>query len=402
MASIKVILRIQKKNSRGESPLYLRIISQRKASFMSLKIYILEKDWDAAVGKVKKSHSNSARLNAVIAKKISDAQVEIAVLESKDRYLSSKSLKEKMIGNKPLDIFEYSKPYLEKLKKKEQIGSYIRAKSILEKLSKYCDSKPLYINEIDHNFLETYEEHLKSEYENSVNTIHSNMRVIRTILNLAINDGLISRDDYPFNKYKLKLEQTKRDYLLQDELESIEALDLSGKKIHDDCRNIFVFACYTGGMRISDILLLRWENIKDGRVLINTRKTGTLQQVKLTDKANGILEIYVPKEGGDSIFVFPFVKGEADVSTPEKLHKTISRQTARINKHLKTIVEKTSIGKKVSFHVSRHTFATLALRKGMRIEYVSKLLGHTDIQETQVYAKIVDKELDEAMEVFDS
>jgi integrase/recombinase XerD len=68
---------------------------------------------------------------------------------------------------------------------------------------------------------------------------------------------------------------------------------------------------------------------------------------------------------------------------------------------LKTIATKAKIEKKISFHTSRHTFATRALRKGMRIEYVSKLIGHSNIKTTQIYAKIVNEELDEAMDVFD-
>ena len=68
--------------------------------------------------------------------------------------------------------------------------------------------------------------------------------------------------------------------------------------------------------------------------------------------------------------------------------------------NLKRIAKKAGIKKNLSFHTSRHTFATWALRKGIRIEYVSKLLGHASIKETQIYAKIVNEELDKAMEVF--
>ncbi len=71
------------------------------------------------------------------------------------------------------------------------------------------------------------------------------------------------------------------------------------------------------------------------------------------------------------------------------------------NKDLKFIAEKVGIEKNISFHTSRHTWATRALRKGMRIEYVSRLMGHSSIKTTQVYAKIVNEDLDRAMDVFD-
>ena len=71
-----------------------------------------------------------------------------------------------------------------------------------------------------------------------------------------------------------------------------------------------------------------------------------------------------------------------------------------INKNLKSIATKAKISKKITFHVARHTFATIALKKGIRIEYVSKLLGHANLKETQIYAKIINEELDKAMDVF--
>ena len=89
-----------------------------------------------------------------------------------------------------------------------------------------------------------------------------------------------------------------------------------------------------------------------------------------------------------------------DYTKPKVLITAISSATAYTNKDLKTIEDKIELKKHISFHTSRHTFATWALRKGIRIEYVSKLLGHTNIKETQIYAKIVNEELEKAMEVF--
>ncbi len=78
----------------------------------------------------------------------------------------------------------------------------------------------------------------------------------------------------------------------------------------------------------------------------------------------------------------------------------ISRATAYINKNLKFLATKAEIDKHISFHTSRHTWATRALGKGISIDKVSKIMGHAAIKETQVYAKIVSSELDKAMDVF--
>ena len=99
-------------------------------------------------------------------------------------------------------------------------------------------------------------------------------------------------------------------------------------------------------------------------------------------------------------YIFPFLKNNLDYSDPTVLFNAISSNTACANKNLKMIGAKAGIEKHISFHSSRHTFATRALKKGMRIEYVSKLLGHTNLKTTQIYAKIVNEELDKAMDVF--
>lgn len=84
----------------------------------------------------------------------------------------------------------------------------------------------------------------------------------------------------------------------------------------------------------------------------------------------------------------------------KKNKEQFSAANAYVNKDLSKIAKMAEIEKHIHFHTSRHTFATRALRKGMRIEYVSKLLGHANIKTTQIYAKIVNEELDKAMEIF--
>ena len=89
-----------------------------------------------------------------------------------------------------------------------------------------------------------------------------------------------------------------------------------------------------------------------------------------------------------------------NLDDPQESYSAISSATAYINKNLKLIAAKAEIDKPLSFHISRHTFATRALTKGMSIDKVSKILGHAQIRETQIYAKIVNTELDKAMDIF--
>jgi len=150
------------------------------------------------------------------------------------------------------------------------------------------------------------------------------------------------------------------------------------------------------------MLQLKWENYDGKHVLLNTQKTGSVVSVMLPEKAKKIIEVYKATDSKKDDFIFPFLDKTDNIKDPKILHARVSSITSYTNSDLKDIAFLAGIKKHLHFHTSRHTWATRALRKGMRIEYVSKLMGHNSIRTTQVYAKIVNADLDKAMEVFDN
>jgi len=153
-------------------------------------------------------------------------------------------------------------------------------------------------------------------------------------------------------------------------------------------------------LRVSDILMLKWKDFDGERILMQTKKTSTVVSIKLPPRALEILKEYEKDNVKPLDYIFPFLNDGEDYSDKKKLYNKISSATAYTNGDLKDITKIIGLEKRVSFHTARHTFATRALKKGMRIEYVSKLMGHSNIQTTQIYAKIITSELDKAMEVF--
>lgn len=165
-------------------------------------------------------------------------------------------------------------------------------------------------------------------------------------------------------------------------------------------RNIYVFAAYAGGMRISDIFKLKWENFNGTHILLKTQKTGSVISIQLPTKSLVILNKYKREDSKETDYIFPFLKNDVDYSKSKDLIRKINSLTSYTNTDLKDLAKGLELNKNMNFHTSRHTWATRALRKGMRIEYVSKLMGHSSIRTTQVYAKIVNEELDKAMDIF--
>jgi len=399
MSSIKIILKKNKINSKGEAPLYIRIIKNRKTKFISLGVKILIKDWNERQSRVRKSHPNSQRMNNFIAHKVAEAEAVALEMEADSKYVSPKSIKDNIMGTNPHSFLQYFSEYIDTLEKSGKFSYYKKSKTVFTKLSEYVGDKKITFNELTVTFLKRYQRYLSENLGNSINTIHSNMKVIRKVINDAINEDIFPYEKNPFHKYKLKLEKTSKEFLTEDEIQRVEELQLDKNSMRNHHRNIYVFATYAGGLRISDILQLRWSDYNGNRILKTTQKTKSTVSIKLPRKAKEIIEQYKTKDSKPEHYIFPFLKNGINYSDKALLN-AISSHTAYTNKDLKVIAKLAEINKNIHFHTSRHTFATRALKKGMRIEYVSRLLGHSSIKTTQVYAKIVNQDLDDAMDKF--
>ena len=405
MSSIKVILKKNKSKKDGTIPLYLRLIKGRETKFISLGLSMLDSQWDEDLQRVKKSHPNSVRMNTLISKKKAEAEAEVLDITLEGRSFGKHSFEE-VKGRSKFDFFQFAQKYIDNLLATDKIGTYRRAKYTIEKLKTYHGNTTLPFSDLTASYLKNYQEHLVS-IGNKVNTIHSNMKLIRTIVNNAVNEKLIKRDKNPFYTFKLKSEQTDRAFLTEVELADFEKLDVDVITKLYDHRNMYIFAAYVGGLRISDLLQLKWSYFDGSHLTLKIKKTGAPLSIKVPDKGLEILDYYMKlavvntKEKPLPIdFIFPVLPANYDKLTKLEAHRILVSKTALINKNLKTLAERVGISKNISFHTSRHTWATRALRKGVTIDKVSKLMGHSSLKETQVYAKIVNEELDKAMDVF--
>lgn len=401
MATAKIILKTKKAKSNGEAPLYIRIIKDRKAKFISLGISIDPRHWNEKEKTVRKTHSNSVYLNNFLAQKISDALKVSLELESDSKFVSPKKIKQVITGRNSETFIPYAYNFIESYDKCGKVGTFLRYKAAVSKLETYIGKQDFTLNDMDVYFLKKYEAYLRDTLNNAPNTINSNMKVLRRIINEAVSDDLLPFERNPFLRYKLHTTKTDIEFLTEEELTALENLPLEQDSMKYHHRNIYIFAAYAGGIRISDIITLTWKNFDGERILINTKKTGSVISVMLPRKALEIIKLYQNPDQQPDHYIFPFLSNSRDYSSPNVLLQSIKSITSYTNTDLKDLAKAAGITKNIHFHTSRHTWATRALRKGMRIEYVSKLMGHASIKTTQVYAKIVNEELDKAMEIFD-
>lgn len=400
MSSTKIILRTSKINSSGEAPLCIRIIKNRKAKFVSLGYRVKPENWDEEKGRARKSQSNYQKLNAFIASKVSEAEGAALELETESKNISALNIKEQIMGKPSESFVKYFERSNAELERNQQFGSLDKGRAVLYKLKAYLKGRDLLFDEITVFWLKNFEAYLRNELGNKTNTVHGTLKTIRKLINAAISEEVIPYEKNPFLRYKLKWENVKKEFLTEEELRSFELLDLEPGSKKDTHRNMYVFACYAGGLRISDVLQLRWKNFDGEKILVQTQKTNSTLSIKLPTKALEIIQQYQSEQNLPEHFIFPIFKNDVDYSDKRILFRAIASATVYTNTDLKDFEKMLGLSKHIHFHTSRHTWAVRALRKGMRIEYVSKLMAHTNIKVTQCYAKIVDEELEKAMAIF--
>lgn len=197
---------------------------------------------------------------------------------------------------------------------------------------------------------------------------------VKTVVSRAHYNGLIPKN--PFAQFRITPNVKEREYLTEEEIRQLIEHEFSDATLAFT-RDLFVFACFTA-LSFADIRELTNDRIVEVNgekwIISKRHKTGVPFQVKLLDIPLQIIERYRPFQENDLVF-------------PNLNYWSIC-------KPLKKMIRECGVNKDISFHCSRHGFATLALCKGMPIESVSRILGHTNIETTQIYAKITVEKLD--------
>jgi site-specific recombinase XerD len=406
MATVKVVLRENKLNPKtGVAPLYLRIIKDRKAKFISLGVKVKPKYWNEESMTVKKGYPNYSQMNDFISKKRAEAENTALNIETKNKSVTTKRIKEEIMGKPSSNFFHYAYSRLENIRNTHSPSTYRSYNQYLKKLEHYIGSKKLAFDEIDIPFIKAYENYLYKECENKAITVEYSFRCIKLFYNLAIKEELADIRYYPFHNYTFTVPRPVKNYLNKDQLDSV--LNYKNRPLHDSevFYDMFIFASYAGGLRFFDILDLKWMNIneKEQKITKVIRKTKRKHQFKLPEKAIEIINKYNKKGKKLNDHIFPLLRNDFDYEKfIEVLYDEKSYFNSRANKTIGKMGTDLELPFPLSFHTSRHTFATSALTKGMRIEHVSKILDHTEISTTQIYAKIVSEELDKAMEIMNN
>jgi len=394
MATVKIVLR-KKENKDGTYPLAIRITKDRKTSFIHLGQNIFEKDWDSAALRVKKSHPNSTRLNNFILKRLAEANDNSLELETAKPTVSALTVKRKIKPQAGETVFTVGDLFVEQLKEDGKFKQWTSQKSNIKHLKEFLKTD-IPFSELTAPVLERFKAYVKKEYKVSERTAVNHWVTVRSLFAFAKKMGACDDKYYPFGKGKLtiKFPDTKKIGLNADEVANIETAEL-GKEAHH-ARNLWLVSFYFAGMRVSDVLRLKWADFQDGRLHYTMGKNNKGDSLKASSKVLAILSQYEPLKD-DTDLVFPELR-LVDLTDRFATDRIISSKLGIIDKYLRTqVAEAVKTTKPLSMHIARHTFATLSGDK-IPVQMLQKLYRHSNITTTIGYQQnFIHKDTDEAL-----
>jgi site-specific recombinase XerD len=378
----------------GLVPIYTRITINGKRIELSSNRFVEMSKWSTEAGKMKGNSEEARSINShldMLRIQIIDMQMELL---HKKIPVTTETLKSKILGvderqRMLIPIFQDHNNKIKELVGKEYApGTLERYKTSLKHTIEFIQWKysvsDIDIKNIDHAFITDYEFFLRSIRKCANNTAVKYIKNFKKIVKLCISNGWLDKD--PFVNYKAKIREVEREFLSQEEIQTIYEKVFVTERLNQ-VKDIFVFACFTG-LAYIDVKQLTLSNISigiDGGKWIFTHR-------QKTETASRIPLLPIPQELIQKYATHPQCLNE------NKLLPVLSNQ--KMNSYLKEIADVCGIKKDLTFHIARHTFATtVTLTNGVPIESVSKMLGHTNIKTTQHYAKILDKKVSEDMQI---
>ena len=386
---VSFYLRSNYENKEGKSPVMLRIfLGGEMTNFGTTKIFVKKSLWSNATSRLRGRTTEALSVNAAL-DAISTTLHGIYRKYENDESLSLDLIRNVFFGKNReftsfLPVFD---KFLEDIK--QRVGKTISADSLqkysvlrrhfAEFLMYKYSRKDIGLNEFTPAVVQDFHLYMSTVAGCAYNTSVKKVKTLKTITIYAQKRGFLLHD--PFVDHHFHMEPVDRGFLTDEEILRVANKDLGIQRL-ELVRDIFIFSCFTG-LAYIDVSNLTPDHIvtMDDKQWIMTKrqKTSVETNVLLLDIPRAIIAKYSHKTYRDG-----------------KLFPILTNQ--KTNSYLKEIADLCGIKKKLTFHLARHTFATMSLSKGVPIESVSKMLGHTNIRTTQIYARITNKKIEHDME----
>ena len=390
-STFKVLFYLKKNNLKeGKAPIMGRITVNSTISQFSCKLNIKPDLWDTKANRAAGKSLEAQKINQKLDNIKTQIGKQYQSICDKDNFVSAEKVKNGYLGfgDEFRTFFsiadEFYESYAKRVGKDRTEGSYeqliINRRRVEMFLRDRYNLSDIPIKEIEPQFIEDYYSYLLEERKLAGSTLLTSITKLKQIMLIAQRKGYIHIN--PFAGFRFKAKTRDRGYLTEDELKRFMSVELRRYK-QRQIRDIFVFQAFTG-LAFADVRKLTFDDIQtsfDGELwlIAKRKKTNTTFYVKLLPVAKQLIEQY--RLVAKSQFIFP-----------------VPSNAENMNRSLRRIAIQCGITKWISSHLARHTFATtVCLSKGVPIETVSQMLGHSSITTTQIYAKITNDKISKDM-----
>lgn len=381
------------KTKNGTVPLYARLTLNGDRAELSLQRRITYAMWNVEKNRMQGDTPECIEVNQILELTYNGLYQCYRELLNDRHFVTLEQIKSKYLGDenelkKLSDLLDHHTKTMKQVLKYGTMKNYYTTEKYLFKFLKARYRKEdIYLQQLNYEFILDFEFYLRTfqnedgKHPLTNNGVMKHLERLKKLSKLAFRLEWINKD--PFKNFKLKFKKAERDFLTQEEIETIENYKFEKEK-YNRCRDTFLFACYTGLSWI-DVKNLKREHIAvgvDQKLWIFTSriKSGQRLTIPVLPKAKKLIDKYA-FYSEDSGFLLPVYSNQ------------------KSNEYLKDIANLIGIKKRLTFHVARHTFATtITLSNGIPIETVSKLLGHTKLSTTQVYARVLEEKISNDMQ----
>ncbi len=402
MAKIRLVVKKNKKHAKTVT-VYLSIAHDYRRSLVALDCTIKPSQWNASAEEVRKG-PDSKQLNSYLQGAKADAQSIVAEMLAAGSIITPDRIKARLIerlrdddvANRSEDFLDFCDRYIAGYEQRGQYGTHKHYTSQLNKLRRFREEtagrKRIEWDEIDVRLVEEYETWLTGTLGNGQNTVHKNLSWLRTMIRAAIRQDLLPVERNPFlKKRRLKRATATKKHLKKVQVDKLAEIELSAGSMMAIARDMWLFAFYTCGTRISDVLTLTPADVATGRVVYDMRKVGKNHSVPIPKPAQEILHRYTDSDQmRHRKYIFPLIDEYAP-KTDKELYDAIGKATARVNRALSRVTAKAGIEQKLTSHLARHSFARYLVESDFDIFRIKEALNHSSVAMTEEYLRGFDR-----------
>lgn len=391
-STFKILMYLKKGSEKpgGNVPLMCRLTVDGEIKQFSCKMDVPPRLWDVKAGRASGKSIEAQKINRAVDKIRVEVNRRYQEMMQTDGYVTAAKLKDAYLGigikqETLLKLFgQHNDEFAKKVGHSRSKGTYERYRTVCKHIREFLphtyhrDDIPL--KELNLTFINDFEYYLRTERKCRTNTVWGYMIVLKHIISIARNSGVLPFN--PFAGYINSPENVDRGYLSKEELQTLMNAPMKNQT-YELVRDLFLFSVFTG-LAYSDVKNLTYDNLQtffDGDLWIITRrkKTNTDSNIRLLDVPKRIIEKYRGLTTDNRVFPMP--------------------SNSCCNDKLKKIGVQCGIKTRLTYHVARHSAATtILLSNGVPIETVSRILGHTNIKTTQIYAKITNRKISQDLE----